>query len=124
MKKSTTISTLPLISPHPLMPPLGARPITAGFVAALVAHHRPQRAERRRRAHDRQSERRARASERATPLCHCAVLKGTHYHRGRYPIAAHPSHRRRLFYKREVIEKDEVSSPTTATSHQHNTLAK
>ena len=108
----------------PPMPPLGARPITAVFVAALVAHHRPQRAERRRRAHDRQSERRARASERATPLCHCAVLKGTHYYRGRYPIAAHPSHRRRLFYKREVIEKDEVSSPTTATSHQHNTLAK
>ena len=54
----------------PPMPPLGAQPITAGFVAALVAHHRPQRAERRRRAHDRQSERRARASERATPPCH------------------------------------------------------
>ena len=32
------------------MPPLGARPITAVFVAALVANHRSQRAERRRRA--------------------------------------------------------------------------
>ena len=49
------------------------------------------------------------ASERPPP-CHCAVLKGTYCHRGRYPIPAHPSHPRRLFYEREVIEKDEVSS--------------
>ena len=108
----------------PPMPPLRARSITAVFVAALVANHRPQRAERRRRAHDRQSERRARASEQATSPCHCAVLKGTHCHRGQYPIPAHPSRPRRLFYKREVIKKDEVSSPTTATSHQHRALAK
>ena len=53
------------------MPLLGVRPITAVFVAAPVAHHRPQRAERRRRAHGRQKE----TAGRSTPAPARPVLK-------------------------------------------------
>ena len=57
----------------PPKPTLGLRPIAVVFGASLAAHYRRLRAERRRRAHKQQSERRARQTERPPdrplPLC-------------------------------------------------------
>ena len=85
---------------HLLTPPkptLGLRPIAVVFGASLAAHYRRLRAERRRRAHKQQSERRARQNDHPTALCHCAVLRSTRRHRVVLPIPTHPARRRHLF---------------------------
>ena len=123
MKKNATL-TPPLISPHPPCHPSepGQSPPSSLLLSSLTTAL-SELSGAGEHMIDRASGVQEQASERPLP-CHCSVLKGTHCHRGQYPIPAHHSHPRRLFYKRKVIEKDEASSPTTATSHQHNALAK
>ena len=81
----------------PPKPTFGLRPIAVVFGASLAAHYRRLRAERRRRAHKQQSERRARQNDHPTALCHCAVLRSTRRHRVVLPIPTHPARRRHLF---------------------------
>ena len=67
----------PAALPHPSEP--GQSPPASLLLSSLTTALSKLSGAGEHTIHDRQSERRARASERATPLlCHCAVLKGTH----------------------------------------------